>query len=180
MFPTYDEHRVSHFDAGRRDREPGTVRSAEPAKSRDLPTRLPTLPEDALRDDASRRASTHCAPSRTNLQWWNGELTKEGQAHRSAAHLAADDVRSRNDQAGRLLPRHRKLLAPLFRTAAGAGSADAARLSCRRTSLMFIDESHQTIPQLRAMYPRRPLAQRESGEVRLPAAERAGQSPADV
>ena len=47
-------------------------------------------------------------------------------------------------------------------------------------SLMFIDESHQTVPQLRGMYQRRPFAQGKSGRVRLPTAVSARQSPADV
>ncbi len=43
-----------------------------------------------------------------------------------------------------------------------------------RDFLMFIDESHQTVPQLRGMYARRPLAQRNAGRVWLPHAVGAG------
>ena len=54
------------------------------------------------------------------------------QAHRSAAAVAAHHVRSGNDPADRLLPRHRKLFAPFFGPPAGSGPAHAARLSAAR------------------------------------------------
>ena len=40
--------------------------------------------------------------------------------------------------------------------------------------LLVLDESHMTIPQVRGMYQRRPIAQEGAGGVRLPAAIRAG------
>ena len=46
--------------------------------------------------------------------------------------------------------------------------------------LLFVDESHVTLPQVRAMYDGRPLTQGESGGIRLPPAERVRQPPADV
>ena len=47
-----------------------------------------------------------------------------------------------------------------------------------RDALMFIDESHVTIPQLGGMYKRRPCAQGEPGRLRLPPAVRARQPAA--
>ncbi len=47
-------------------------------------------------------------------------------------------------------------------------------------ALLVIDESHQTIPQLGAMYRRRPLAQRNAGGVRLPSAVGARQPAAQI
>ena len=38
--------------------------------------------------------------------------------------------------------------------------------------LLFVDESHVTLPQVRAMYARRPRAQGDARRVRLPPAER--------
>ena len=49
-----------------------------------------------------------------------------------------------------------------------------------RDFLMIIDESHQTIPQIGAMYRRRPLPQGDAGGVRVPAAFGPGQPAADV
>ena len=59
------------------------------------------------------------------------QLEARGEAPRSAAAAPADDVRSRDDPRDRLLPRHRELLAPSHRPAAGRAAADAARLPAR-------------------------------------------------
>ena len=40
--------------------------------------------------------------------------------------------------------------------------------------LLFLDESHMTIPQIRGMYQRRPLAQGGAGGIRFPPALRDG------
>ena len=45
--------------------------------------------------------------------------------------------------------------------------------------LLVIDESHVTVPQIGGMYRGRPLAQDRAGGLRLPAAQRAGQPPAE-
>ena len=45
---------------------------------------------------------------------------------------------------------------------------------------MFIDESHQTVPQLRGMYRRRPFAQASAGGLRFSHAVGARQPSADV
>ena len=47
-------------------------------------------------------------------------------------------------------------------------------------ALMFIDESHQTVPQLQGMYHGDRSRKENSGQVRIPAAQRARQPPADV
>jgi len=44
-------------------------------------------------------------------------------------------------------------------------------------ALLFIDESHQTIPQLQGMYHGRSLAQGDAGQLRLPLAQCARQPP---
>ena len=44
--------------------------------------------------------------------------------------------------------------------------------------LLFVDESHQTVPQIAVDVQRRPLAQGDAGRLRLPAAVGAGQPPA--
>ena len=61
------------------------------------------------------------------------ELESAGQAARGAAAAPADDVRPRDDQGDRLLPRHRELLAAPDGPRAGRAAADAARLPARTT-----------------------------------------------
>ena len=102
-----------------------------------------------------------------------------GPAARSAARSSADAVRYGDDQGSRLLPRHRELLAPLYRPHAGPAAADAARLPAAG----FVDV-HRREPSDDAAasrhVSRRSLAKRKSGRVRIPSALRAGQSSADV
>jgi excinuclease ABC subunit B len=57
-----------------------------------------------------------------------------GQADRGPTASSAHHVRPRNDEGDRLLPRHRELLPPLFRPAAGRSAAHPARLSAERCS----------------------------------------------
>src|SRR5262249_19551553 len=97
----------------------------------------------------------------------------------SAARVSAHHVRSRNDQADRLLPRNRELLAPLFGQTAGAGASYAARLFAGG----FADVPRRKSPDDPAAaghVSRRSFTQRESGEVRIPIAERARQSSPDI
>ena len=46
--------------------------------------------------------------------------------------------------------------------------------------LLFVDESHVTVPQIRGDVRRRPQPQDDAGRARLPAAQRAGQPAAEV
>ena len=62
---------------------------------------------------------------------------------------------------------------------AGRAAADAARLSAA-DALMVIDESHQTIPQLGAMYQGRSVAKGNAGRIRFSPAERKGQPAAEL
>ena len=54
-------------------------------------------------------------------------------------------------QRDRLLPRHRELRAASDRPRARGAAADAARLPAD-DALLIVDESHQTVPQIRGMY----------------------------
>ena len=47
-------------------------------------------------------------------------------------------------------------------------------------ALVIVDESHQTVPQVRGMYARRPLAQGSAGRIRIPPAVGARQPPAEL
>ena len=104
---------------------------------------------------------------------------KAGEAHRSAAALPAHHVRPGDDERDRLLPRDRELLAPFFGAAAGRSAADAAGLPAARCG----DVPRRKPPDDSATardVPRRPVAQRDAGIARIPAAERAGQPSSDV
>ncbi len=79
----------------------------------------------------------------------------------------------------RLLPRHRELLAPPHGPRAGRAAADAARLLPGR-----LPDRHRRVPPDHPAgprhVPRRPLAQGDAGELRLPPAVGAGQPAADL
>ena len=81
-----------------------------------------------------------------------GDLREAGQAARGPAAADAHDLRHRDDAPGRLLLRHRELLAATS-TAAAPGSAPNCLLDYfPEDFLLVIDESHQTVPQIGAMY----------------------------
>ena len=113
------------------------------------------------------------------LEWFRGQLESEGQAPRGAAPSSADDVRPRDDQGDRLLPRDRELRAPPDRAHARRAAADAARLPARGRA-----GDRRREPPDRAAGPRhvcrRPLAQGSPGRVRLPAAVGARQPAAEL
>ena len=66
------------------------------------------------------------------LHWWKGELEKEGKRIEAQRALATRQVRSRDDQADRLLPRHRELFAPQLPGGCRVKPAHAAGLSAAR------------------------------------------------
>jgi transcription-repair coupling factor (superfamily II helicase) len=74
-----------------------------------------------------------------------------GQAARGAAAADAHQLRPRDDPRGRVLQRHRELLAALRRP--GAGEAPYTLLDYFPDDfVVFIDESHVTVPQIGGMY----------------------------
>ena len=84
------------------------------------------------------------------------------QAARGAAPAPADDVRPRDDQRDRLLPRHRELRAAPDRPGARGAAADAARLPARGRA----DHRRREPPDRAAdsrHVPRRPVAQGSAG-----------------
>ena len=100
------------------------------------------------------------------------------QGPRGPPAAPADDVRSRDDQGDRLLPRHRELCAAPDRPAAGRAAADAARLSAGRRA-----DDRRREPSDRAAgsrhVSRRPVAQGSAGGVWLPPAVGARQPAAE-
>ena len=102
-----------------------------------------------------------------------------GQGARGAAAASADDVRSRDDEGDRLLPRHRELLAPPQRPRAGGAAADAARLSAGRCAAGRRREPSDGAADSRHVC-RRSIAQDDARGIRIPPAVGARQSSADV
>ena len=96
---------------------------------------------------------------------------------RGPAAAPADDVRPRDDQGDRLLPRDRELLAASLGPPAGRAAADAARLPAGRRA-----DHRRREPSVGAAGPRhvsrRPVTQGSAGRVRLPAAVGARQPAA--
>ncbi len=177
LYPTYDDYayRISLWGD-----EIESLEQIDPLTGQVKQTylRLPIYPKThyvmppETRDNALRSIENE-------LHWWKGELEKEGKRIEGAAAVAAHHVRSGNDQADRLLPRHRKLFAAFFGTPAGPGSAHAARLSAaRRADVPRRKPSDRSAAAGHVSW--RPFAQREPGEVRIPSAQRARQSAADV
>ena len=85
---------------------------------------------------STRNPTTSCPPPKRPRHRWHlrragmveMRTKPPGKDRRSAAHRATHPLRHRNDADHRLLPRHRKLLAPPFRPVAGRSAADPARL----------------------------------------------------
>ena len=89
---------------------------------------------------------------KAELNWCRTRARGRGQGPRGAAAAPADDVRPGDDPGDRLLPRHRELLAAPHRARSRASRRRRCSTTCRADALMIIDESHQTVPQIRGMY----------------------------
>ncbi|GIX48042.1 MAG: hypothetical protein KatS3mg131_2253 [Candidatus Tectimicrobiota bacterium] len=109
-----------------------------------------------------------------------GRAARRRQAARSAAPRAAHPLRP-GAAARHSAPARGSKTTPATSTAAAPASP---RPPCStyfpKDYLLFIDESHIAIPQLRRHVPRRPLAQGDARRVRLPPALGAGQPAAHV
>ena len=87
----------------------------------------------------------------TELEESSERTRRSGKAARSTAAAHADQLRSRDDAATRVLLGHRELLAPPRRSR--SGEAPHTLLDFFPDDfLMVIDESHVTVPQIGAMY----------------------------
>ena len=162
---------------GRHDRADHPVR---PAHRRDArrPQRdhgLPGIPLRRLRraDEAGRRLDRGGAARSA------GAAREPEQAPGGRAPADAHDLRPRDAPRGRVLLRHRELLAPHRRPRSGRGAVHAARLLPRRLALR-----DRRVPRHGPADPRdvrgRQDAEGDPGRVRVPPAERAGQPAAAV
>ena len=148
IFPTYDDmaYRIELFgdeidSLSQIDPLFGTVKQKY--------TRLPIYPKThyVMKPETRSNAVNH--PGRIGLV---GSRTGEaGPPGGIATRTPAHHVRPGDDQVHGLLPWHRELLAALHRTVAGEPPPTLLDYF-PRDYLMFIDESHQTVPQLHGMY----------------------------
>ena len=88
---------------------------------------------------------------RAELEAQVREVRGGGEAARGAPDPAAHRVRPRDAQGARLLQRDRELLADPRRPRRRHASVHAARL-LPDDFVVFVDESHQTVPQIGGMY----------------------------
>ena len=148
--PYLRRYGVPHRDVGRRDRIALADRSAVRHGEADVHATA-DLSEDALRHDGGDAVRRPCSRSSKELDWWEVELEKQGrlvEAQRLHQRTMFDlemikeigychgiENYSRHFT-GRLPGEPPPTLLDYF----------------PRDFLMFIDESHQTVPQLRGMY----------------------------
>ena len=107
------------------------------------------------------------------------ELEGQEQAARGRAAAHANELRPRDDARGRVLQRHRELLAAHRRSQPGHGAVHAARLLPRRLPRRDRRVARDR-PADRRHVRGRPLAQVGARRARVPAAERDRQPPAEV
>ncbi len=177
VFPTYDDsaYRIELWgdeveSLAQIDPLFGTVKQKH--------SRLPIYPKTHYVMKPERKsAAVDVDPRRAGLV--GGRARKAGPHRRGAARTSAHALRSRDDQGDGLLPRHRELLAALHRPPAGRAAADAAGLRAARLPAVHRRIAPDGSASTRHVA-RRPLAQTEPDRVRLPPAQRARQSPADL
>ena len=80
------------------------------------------------------------------------QLQGAGQAAGSPAAQRPDAVRHRDDAGGRLLPGHRELQPAALAAASRARRPTRCSTSFPNDYLLIVDESHVTVPQIRAMF----------------------------
>ncbi len=151
----------------------GEIRSREAAKS----TALAIYPKThyVLPAEQKERAIQTIYEE---LDWWKGELERKGkivEAQRVVQRTLFDIEMMRTIGYCHGIENYSRHISGRL-----PGEAPPTLLDYVPPDfLLFIDESHQTIPQLRGMYARRPFAQADAGGIRLPHAFGARQPPAD-
>ena len=114
---------------------------------------------------------------KSELEWWRGELEKQGklvEAQRIHQRTMFDLEMMKEMGYCHGIENYSRHLSGRL-----PGEPPPTLLDyLPQDAVMFIDESHQTVPQLRGMYARRPLAQADAGGLRFPPALGARQSPA--
>ncbi len=144
--------RLPHRILGRRGRAALDHQSRSAARRSQPQRRAVHLPGQALRHaggaDRRRRSTRSSRNSNERLE----QFRNAGQAARSPAADRPHAVRHRNAAGGRLLPGHRELQPAAVRPASRASRPTRCSTSSPNDFLLFVDESHVTVPQVRAMF----------------------------
>ena len=176
--PAVRDHGLPDRMVGRHGREDLAVRSAHGRADQGRHRRPHDLPGLALRDvrgphEARARRHRAGAPGAAR------EARRRGQAPRGRASPDAHELRPRDDARGRVLQRHRELLASPRRPRGRKRAVHAPRLLPRRLPRRARRIARDARPAPRDVR-RRPVAQVQPGRVRVPAAERDRQPSAPV
>ena len=110
------------------------------------------LPRDALCHAARSHRPRHRAISSMTSTCASEEFKDRRQAARSAAHRTAHAVRHRNAARDRATARASKTIPAILTAASPATRRIPCWITFRRIIVVFVDESHVTLPQIRAMY----------------------------
>ena len=150
VFPTYDDYAYRIEYVGRRDRDPVADRSAL-GQVRQTYLRLPIYPKTHYVDDAGDRASSAMQQHREELQWWHAELDKQGkliEAQRLWQRTMFDLEMIKQIGYCHGIENYSRHFSGRL-----PGEAPPTLLDyLPPDALLFIDESHQTVPQLHGMY----------------------------
>ena len=162
---------ISHRVLGRRDRLDLDHRSAARRGDRKTRHAHADLSEDALRDVEDRRSSVRSrrsAPSSTCTRNFVVDEGKIVEAQRLHQRTMYDLEMIKEMGFCRGIENYSRHL-----TGKTPGEPPPTLLDyLPQTRLMVIDESHQTVPQLRGDVQRRSVAQRDARRIRFPPAER--------
>ncbi len=141
--------------------------------------RLPIYPKTHYVMSDETTARTAMDGIRTELEWWHKELEKQGkmiEAQRLYQRTMFDLEMMREIGYCHGIENYSRHFSGRL-----PGEAPPTLLDyLPHDSLMFIDESHQTVPQLQGMYHGDRSRKERAGDSRLPSAQRARQSAADV
>ena len=151
IFPAYAETAYRIDALRRRDRAPPALRPADRRAPRRRPRARRGLAGDALRrqggDDRARGRG-----DRRELERALRRARGRGQAARGAPPAPAHPVRHGDAAGDRLLLGHRELLADPRRPPAGRAGRTRLIDYFPDDFVCFVDESHQTVPQIGGMY----------------------------
>ena len=152
IYPTYDDNAYRIELWGDEIEIAVADRSAARARCKQTYLRLPIYPKTHYVMQPETREQAPCAASRTSCDWWKAELEKQGKLRRGAAPVAAHHVRPRDDQARSATATASRTTRATSPAACPAKRRRRCSITCPHDCLLFIDESHQTIPQLHGMY----------------------------
>ena len=114
-------------------------------------TRAADLSQDPLRDDARRREHRAMESIRTELEWWHKELEKQGkliEAQRLCQRTMFDLEMIKEIGYCHGIENYSRHFSGRL-----PGEAPPTLLDyLPHDSILFLDESHQTVPQLHGMY----------------------------